>query len=78
MIRPRRDRAPGWVNRLGRNRLHGPRRDRVKAKRPTLVRDPQGPVHMLFHQYTGGSNRLMNLIESPLMRDSLADFFMWL
>ena len=57
------------MNRLGLSRLHGPRRDRVKVERPALVRDPHRPVPMLFHQHTGGSDRLMNLIESPLMRD---------
>ena len=69
MVRPRRDRAPWSMHRLGLSRLHGPRRDRVKVERPALVRDPPRPVHRLFHQHTGGSDRLMTLIASPLLRD---------
>ena len=69
MIRPRRDRAPGWVDRCDRRDLHGPRRDRVKAERPTLVRDSHGPIHVRFHQHVGGPDRLVNLIESTLIRN---------
>ena len=57
------------MNLLGLSRLHGPRRDRMEAERPALVRDPHRPVHVLFHQHVGGSDRIMNLIESPLMRN---------
>ena len=45
-----------------------PRRDRMKAERPALVRDAHRPIHVLFQQHTGGSDRRMNLIESSLMR----------
>ena len=41
----------------------------MKAECPALVRDPHRPIHVLFHQHLGGPNRLMNLIEAPLMRD---------
>ena len=40
----------------------------MKAEQPTLVRDSQGPIHLLFHQHVGGSNRLVNLIEPALIR----------
>jgi hypothetical protein len=68
MIRPRRDRAPGWGHRLGRDRLYGPRRDRVKVERPTLVRDPQGPLYALFHQHMGRPHIGPHLIEVPVVR----------
>ncbi len=69
MVRPRRDRAPRAGNRCDCRGLHGPRRDRVNVERPTLVRDPHRPIHALFHQHMGGPDRLVNLIESPLVRD---------
>ena len=69
MLRPRRDRAPRAGNRFDRSGLHGPRRDRVKVERATLVRDPHRPIHALFHQHMGGPDRSVNLIESPLVRD---------
>ena len=58
-----------WVDRCDRCGLHGPNRDHVKAKRPTLVRDPHGPIHALFHQPMRGPDRIADLIEPPLMRD---------
>ena len=42
----------------------------MKAKRPTLVRDPHRSIHVLLHQHVGAQDRLMNLIESPLVRNS--------
>ena len=68
MIRPRRDRATGWVNRLGLSRLHGPRRDRVNVERPTLVGDPQGPIDALFHQHSGRPDIGPHLVEVPVVR----------
>jgi hypothetical protein len=61
MVRSRRDRVPGWADRCDRRDLYGPRRDGVKAERPTLVRASHHPVHVLFHQHVGGPDRLVNL-----------------
>ena len=41
----------------------------MKAERPTLVRDPHRPIYPFFHQHMEGPDRVVNLIESPLMRD---------
>ncbi len=40
----------------------------MKAELPTLVRDSQGPIHLLIHQHVGGPNRLVNLTGSALIR----------
>ena len=39
----------------------------MKGERPTLVRDPHGPIHALFHQHMRGPDRLVNLV--PLIRN---------
>jgi|GWRWMinimDraft_15_1066023.scaffolds.fasta_scaffold33093_2 hypothetical protein len=67
MIRSRRDRAPRWVNRLGLNHLDGPCCDRVKGERSTLVRDPHGPIHRLFHEHVGRPDSGPHLVEVPVM-----------
>ena len=67
MVRPRRDRAPGSMNLLGLSRLHGPRRDRMKAERPTLVRDPHRPIHALFHQHVGRPDIGPHLVAVPVV-----------
>ena len=69
MVRPRRDGLSSAGERFHRRGLHGPRRDRVHADRPTLVGNPQGSIHMLFHQHVGGPDRLVDLIEPALVRD---------
>ena len=39
----------------------------MKAKRPTLVRDPQGPIHALFHQHVGRPDIGPHLVEVPVV-----------
>ncbi|TKB33631.1 MAG: hypothetical protein E8D51_05240 [Nitrospira sp.] len=41
----------------------------MKSERPALVRDPHRPIDPFFHQYMRGSDRVVNLIEAPLVRD---------
>ena len=67
MIRPRRDRALAWGNPPGLHRLHRPRRDRMKAERPALVRDPHPPVPVLFHQHVGRPDMGPHLKELPVV-----------
>ena len=67
MVRPRRDQAPGVESRLDLSRLHGPRRNRMKAERPALVRDPHRPIHVLFYQHLGRPDIGLHLIEVPVV-----------
>jgi len=69
MIRPRCDRAPGEGDRFDRHRLHGTRRDGVEAERSPLMRDPHRPIQGLFHQDVSGPERVMDLVEPPLVHE---------
>ena len=62
MVRPRRDQAPGVVDR---SRLHGTRRDDVIVERPAFVGDPHRPIDPFFHQHVGGPEGVVDLIEPP-------------
>ena len=68
MIRPRRDWASWWVNRLGLNRLHGPSRDGVIDQRPARVCHPHRPIHPFLHLHMGRPDVGLYLIEVPVVR----------
>src|SRR5581483_4717526 len=70
MIRPRADPAPGCRDLGGPFPLClGACRNDVIGEASALVGELQRPIQSFFHLHVCGPNRVVNLIELPLMRD---------
>ncbi len=60
--------APGVLGPWGRHHARRTSGDGLIVERPALVGDPHRPVHPFFHLHVRGPDRVVDLIEVPVVR----------